>query len=374
MALSTILVVDDEPLNLAVLSRLLNPHYRVLGARSGASALTLLAAGARPDLILVDVMMPEMDGYTVIERLRRDDATRAIPVIFVTALGDEVNEEHGLALGAADYIVKPIKPAIVLARVRTQLALKAANDQLAGQNAWLEVELARRMHETLLAQDLTLCAMAELAETRDSDTGNHVQRTQSYVAALGRALQADPVFAPELSEAKLQRIVKAAPMHDIGKIGIPDGVLLKPERLSQAEFEVMKTHARLGGNAIAHAIHKASAMHADKGLDNGDALPESLRFLEVARLIATHHHERWDGLGYPDGLAGDAIPLAARLMALADVFDALTTRRVYKAPWPLEEAVRYITSQSGRHFDPRLVLSFTRVADQFSSIARQLAD
>jgi len=216
--------------------------------------------------------------------------------------------------------------------------------------------------------------MAELAETRDSDTGNHVQRTQSYVAALGRALQADPVFAPELSEAKLQRIVKAAPMHDIGKIGIPDGVLLKPERLSQAEFEIMKTHARLGGNAIAHAIHKASAMHADKGLDNGDALPESLRFLEVARLIATHHHERWDGLGYPDGLAGDAIPLAARLMALADVFDALTTRRVYKAPWPLEEAVRYITSQSGRHFDPRLVLSFTRVADQFSTIARQLAD
>jgi len=201
-----------------------------------------------------------------------------------------------------------------------------------------------------------------------------VQRTQSYVAVLGRALQADPVFAPELGEAQLQRIIKASPMHDIGKIGIPDQVLLKPARLNFDEFEVMKTHARIGGDAIAHAIHKATAMHAGDGLDHRDGLPESLRFLEVARLIATHHHERWDGLGYPDGLAGDGIPLPARLMALADVFDALTTRRVYKDAWPLDEAVRYITGQSGAHFDPRVVAAFVAVADEFSAIARRLAD
>ena len=377
MALPTILVVDDEPLNLAVLSRLLNPHYRVLGARSGPGALALLAGGARPDLILVDVMMPDMDGYEVVTRLQQDPATRGVPVIFVTALVDEVNEEHGLALGAVDYIVKPIKPAIVLARVRTQLALKTANDRLADQNAWLERELARRMRETLLAQDLTLCAMAELAETRDNDTGNHVLRTQRYVAVLGRVLQADPQFADALPPEQLQRIVKAAPMHDIGKIGIPDHVLLKPARLNLDEFEVMKTHARMGGDAIGHAIAKASAMHADDEPAQADGpvpVPEPLRFLAVAQVIANHHHERWDGLGYPDGLAGDDIPLPARLMAVADVYDALSTRRVYKSPWPLDEARRYIAGQAGLHFDPRLVRAFESVADEFAAIARELAD
>jgi putative two-component system response regulator len=372
MALPTILVVDDEPLNLAVLSRLLTPEHRVLGARSAAAALGLLAEGAQPDLLLVDVMMPDMDGYTLLERLRQQPATRDLPVIFVTALGDEVNEEHGLALGAVDYIAKPIKPAVVLARVRTHLALKAATDRLADQNAWLETELARRLREALLAQDLALCAMAELAEARDSETGNHVARTQSYVAVLGRALQADAALGAELDEAQLQRIVKAAPMHDIGKIGIPDSVLLKPGRLSLEEFEVMKTHARIGGDAIAHAMHKATAMQPSAAA--GAAMPELMRFLAVARVIATHHHERWDGLGYPDGLAADAIPLPARLMAVADVFDALTTRRVYKGAWPLAEATDFIVGQSGRQFDPRVVAAFCAHADEFAAIAHRLSD
>lgn len=382
---STILVVDDEPLNLAVMARLLNPHYRVLGARSGASALALLAAGESPDLILLDVMMPEMDGHTVLARLREDERTRAIPVVFVTALSDEGNEEQGFALGAVDYIGKPIKPAVVLARVRTHLALKHAQDRLSQQNSWLEQELARRIRESLLAQDLTLCAMAEMAETRDSDTGNHILRTQSYVQALGRQLKVSGRFGAELDDAQLDRIVKAAPMHDIGKIGIPDHILLKPGRLDADEFEIMKTHARIGGEAIGRAIGKAMAMHAALASGDADAPgaaeaaadaepPDAVRFLQVARTIAIHHHERWDGLGYPDGLAGEAIPLAARLMALADVFDALTTRRVYKAAWTLDDTMAYIAAQSGRQFDPAVVDALLAIRDEFAAIMAQLAD
>ncbi|MEY8875781.1 MAG: HD-GYP domain-containing protein [Leptothrix sp. (in: b-proteobacteria)] len=372
MVKPTILVVDDEPINLTVLSRLLQPHYRVLGARSGASALNLLTSGSPPDLILLDVMMPDMDGHTVLKQLKQDARTREVPVIFVTALGAEDDEEHGLALGAVDYIVKPVKPAIVLARVRAQLELKAARDRLADQNAWLERELARRMHEALLAQDLTLCVMAGLAETRDSDTGNHIQRTQLYVEVLARHLQTDPAYAAELDEAQLMRIVKGAPMHDIGKIGIGDAILLKPGRLTPDEQEIMKTHVQIGGDALKQAIDRTLTMHPVQGPD--EQMPEAIRFLEVARIIAMHHHEHWDGSGYPDGLAGTDIPLPARLMALADVFDALTMRRVYKEPWTMEQAVRHIASQSGRHFDPGIVTAFIRIQDQFASIAARLAD
>jgi putative two-component system response regulator len=367
MAPPTVLVVDDEPLNLAVLSQLLSPPYRVLGARSGAAALALLEGGARPDLILLDVMMPEMDGHTVLQRLRALPAQREVPVMFVTALGAEVDEERGLALGAVDYIVKPIKPAVVLSRVHSQIELKRARDRLADQNAWLEAELARRIHENLLAQDLTLCAMAELAETRDSDTGNHVQRTQTYVECLARRLQADPAHADALGEAQLQRIVKAAPMHDIGKIGIPDQVLLKPARLTREEFEVMKGHARIGGETIARAVAKATARHpGEPGVPT-----EALRFLEVARTIATHHHERWDGAGYPDGLAGEAIPLAARLMAVADVFDSLVSPRVYKKGYTVEQARADIVAGRGTQFDPDVVDAFCAGFDDFVEVARR---
>jgi response regulator RpfG family c-di-GMP phosphodiesterase len=223
----TVLVVDDEPLNVSLLSQLLRPEFRVLGALSGQSALALMAA-ERPDLVLLDVMMPVMDGLTVLGRMQADPALADIPVIFVTALGAEFDEEKGLALGAADYIVKPIKPAVLLARVRAHLALRQARQRLADQNAWLEHELARRIRDGLLAQDLMLCAMAELAETRDDDTGNHIQRTRLYVELLARQLQHGPSAAHRLDEAQLQRIVKAAPMHDLGKIGIPTASCSSP--------------------------------------------------------------------------------------------------------------------------------------------------
>jgi putative two-component system response regulator len=367
---TTLLIVDDQPENLAVLSDLLEPHYRVRAANSGQRALRAAAMEPRPDLILLDVMMPEMDGYAVLAQLRRDPASRDIPVIFVTARDAALDEEQGLELGAADYIIKPIKPAIVLARVRTQLENKQARDLLRNQNAWLEAEVARRMHDNELIQNVSLQALAMLAETRDSDTGNHIQRTQAYVELLAEALGSHPDYAALLSGGQAKFIVRAAPLHDIGKVGIPDQVLNKPGKLTADEFAVIQTHSRIGGDAIDMAMRRVwAADHSEFAGDNA-----ALAFLAVAGLIARWHHERWDGTGYPDRLAGDAIPLPARIMAVADVFDALTTQRVYKAAIPCAEAVAIIRAGQGRQFDPVLVEVFLDLQPQFAEIAGRLAN
>ena len=370
MPQATLLVVDDEPLNVSLLSQLLRPEFRVLGALSGPSALALVVS-EQPDLILLDVMMPGMDGYAVLRQLRDAPATAEIPVIFVTALGAEFDEEHGLALGAADYIIKPIKPTVLLARVRAQLALRQSRAMLQRQNLWLEKELARRIREGLLAQDLLMCSIAALAETRDDDTGHHIQRTRSYIELLARVLQRDPARTADLPEDQLQRIVDAAPLHDLGKIGIPDHILLKPGRLTPEEFEVMKTHARIGGDAIANAVAAARARHAS---DGAEVEPESVRLLEVARDIAHWHHEHFDGGGYPDGLRGVAIPLPARLMAVADVFDALTTPRPYKTAWTIDQAIDYIVQRSGKQFDPEVVNALLACRPSVEAVARQWVD
>ena len=372
MPQATLLVVDDEPLNVSLLSQLLRPEFRVLGALSGASALALMA-GEHPDLVLLDVMMPAMDGLAVLRQMRSQPALAAIPVIFVTALGAEFDEEKGLALGAADYIVKPIKPAVLLARVRAHLALRQAQARLADQNAWLELELARRIRDGLLAQDLMLCAMAELAETRDDSTGNHIQRTRLYVELLARRRQTHSPYAAALDEAELQRMVKAAPMHDLGKIGIPDRILLKPGKLTPDEFVVMQTHARIGADTIAKAMDKVRALHAgDMPPPATDETAEPLRALEVARAIAQSHHEHWDGSGYPDGLAGTAIPLAARVMAVADVFDALTSSRPYKQGWAVADALGYIFQRAGRQFDPEVVQALGDCRAEVEAVAARL--
>jgi len=367
----TVLVVDDEPLNVAVLSELLSPECRVLGARSGEVALELVRA-EHPDLLLLDVMMPGMDGFAVLAALRSQPGGASLPVIFVTALGAEADEERGLVLGAVDYVTKPIKPAVVLARVRAQLELRAARQRLQDQNQWLEGEVRRRTQESELAQDLTLAALAELAETRDSETGNHILRTQAYVEALGRRLQPLPGWASELADGGLARIVKAAPMHDIGKIGIPDRILLKPGRLSADEFEIMKTHAAIGGDTLAHALQRALVLHPQEA--QGGEPPEPARFLQVACTIAYYHHERWDGGGYPRGLSAQAIPRPARLMALADVYDALTTPRVYKQAWTPEDTAAHIAAQAGAQFDPDVVHAFAAIRAEFEAIASRLAD
>lgn len=359
-AIDTLLIVDDMPENLEVLDGLLRAAgYAVKAANNGRTALRLAAEGQKPSLILLDVMMPGMDGYAVLERLRADEATRDIPVIFVTALAEAGDEEAGLALGVADYITKPIKPAVLLARVRTQLQAKLARDLMRDQNAWLEAEVARRMEENEHIQAVSIRALANLAETRDQETGRHIRRTQAYVRLLAEALTDHPRHSAILTPAYIDLLTRSAPLHDIGKVGIPDHILHKRGRLDDAEWTVMRTHAALGARAIEFA-------------ERDEERPAA--FLALAREIAHWHHEHWDGSGYPDGLAGDAIPLSARLMTVADVFDAMLSRRVYKSALPADEVHAYIVGRSGSHFDPDVVEAFVRCYPDFLEIARRHAD
>jgi len=367
----TVLIVDDTPQNITVLGELLQPHYTVRAANSGERALRAAHSEPRPDIILMDVMMPEMDGYEVLKRLHAEASTRNIPVIFITAMDNAENEERGLEQGAVDYITKPIKPAIVLARVRTHLELKLARDRLANQNEWLEREVAQRMSENRLIQDLSMRALACLAEARDTDTGHHILRTQIYVDILARHLVHHERFRDALAHGRLDMVVKAAPLHDLGKVGIPDAILLKPGRLSPAEFETMKTHAAIGADAIAKAMQEALAAADDTMAARAS---EAFSFLKVAQEIAATHHEKWDGSGYPAGLAGDAIPAAGRLMALADVFDALTCRRVYKQPMPIDQATEIIIEGRGTHFDPDVVDAYLACREHFTEIATRFHD
>jgi putative two-component system response regulator len=355
----TILIVDDSPENLAVLNGLLQPAFRVLAANSGERALRVAASSPPPDLVLLDVMMPGLDGYQVFERLRAQPATREIPVIFVTALDGRAAELRGLELGAVDYITKPIVPPVLLARINNQLELKRARDWLKDQNAVLEAEVARRMAENDLTQRVGIRALAHLAETRDPETGNHILRTQAYVNRLALALRHHPRFSARLTERYIDLLTRSAPLHDIGKVGIPDHILLKPGKLSPAEWEIMKTHAKIGSDAIERA-------------ERDIEMP--LDFLSAAKEIARWHHEKWDGGGYPDGLAGEAIPVAARLMALADVFDALICARVYKPAFPYEKARDIIAEGRGSHFDPAVCDAFLGAFADFVAIAERYRD
>ncbi len=355
----TILVVDDTPDNIALLSTLLKDRYKVRAANNGERALAIAAGQPRPDLILLDIMMPGMDGYEVCERLKINPHTADIPVIFLTAKVQVEDEEFGLRLGAVDYITKPISPPIVLARVETHLTLKRARQFLQDRNAYLEAEVWRRSREVMAIQEVTIMAMASLAETRDNATGNHIRRTQHYVRALAQHLRHHPRFAAALNDETIELLFKSAPLHDIGKVGIPDRILLKPGRLTPDEFEIMKTHAALGRDAIAAA---------ERCLDTPDS------FLRFAREIAYSHQEKWDGSGYPEGLWGEQIPLSARLMAVADVYDALISRRIYKPALPHEQAVAMIREGRDQHFDPDIVDAFLECAEQFRTIAARFAD
>ncbi|MGE5503800.1 MAG: two-component system response regulator [Actinomycetota bacterium] len=354
-----VLVVDDTPDNLKLMSGLLKDLYRVKIANGGEKALAIAASDTPPDLILLDIMMPGMDGYEVCRRLKADRATRDIPVVFLTAMTATEDEEMGLKVGAVDYITKPISPPIVLARVETHLKLKASADFLRDKADYLEAEVGRRTREVAAIQDVTILAMASLAETRDSDTGNHIRRTQYYVRALAEKLKDHPRFAASLDDATIDMLFKSAPLHDIGKVGIPDRILLKPGRFEPHEFEIMKTHTTLGRDAIEHA---------EKSLGTPVA------FLSMAKEIAFGHQEKWDGSGYPQGIGGDDIPVSARLMAVADVYDALISRRVYKDGMPHAKAVQIIKEGAGSHFDPDIVEAFLALADEFQAIAARFAD
>ena len=357
---SIILVVDDTPDNLTLMSGLLKDHYRVKVANSGERALNIAQSENKPDLILLDIMMPGMDGYEVCRRLKADSNTRNIPIIFLTAKTEVIDETTGFELGASDYITKPISPPIVLARIETHLSVKHMQDFLKDKNAYLAAEVNRRTAEVMAIQDVTIRAMASLAETRDNETGNHIHRTQHYVKILAEKLRTNPRFAHFLNDKKtIELLFKSAPLHDIGKVGIPDRILLKPGKLDVDEFEIMKTHTTLGRDAI---------LHAEKDL--GIEMP----FLKLAKEIAYGHQEKWDGSGYPQGLSGDDIPISARLMAVADVYDALISRRVYKAAMPHEKAVEIILEGKGKHFDPDMVDAFIELQEEFKKIAAAYTD
>ncbi|KQW32823.1 MULTISPECIES: HD-GYP domain-containing protein [unclassified Acidovorax] len=354
-----VLAVDDSSDNLWVLSGLLKDQYRVKLAGSGEKALQIARSIPAPDLILLDVMMPDLSGYEVCRQLKAAPATRDIPIIFLTAMTGTEDEKVGLALGAADFITKPINPPIVLARVATQLQAKAGADFLRDQNQFLQTEVHKRTRELAAIQDVTILAMASLAETRDNETGNHIRRTQHYVKALATALKTHPRFSTALSDHVIDMLYKSAPLHDIGKVGIPDRILLKPGRFEPHEFEIMKTHTTLGRDAIQHAE---------------DQLGMPVEFLQYAKEIAYGHQEKWDGSGYPQGLAGEAIPLSARIMAVADVYDALISRRVYKDGMPHEKAVDIMREGRGSHFDPDILDAFLGMLEEFQRIAQKFAD
>ncbi len=370
---STVLVVDDTRTNLSIMGELLSPLYRVRVANSGPHALQAVHTEPRPDLILLDIMMPGMDGYEVMRRLQADPKLSDIPVIFVTAMGSDDDEEHGLRLGAVDYVTKPIRPAILLARVKAHLELKHARTWLQNQNLHLENVVAQRMRENELIKNVSIHALAMLAEKRDNETGNHLVRTRSYVQVLIKHLETHPRFAEALQEPQRSLIIRAAPLHDIGKVGIPDHILLKPGKLTPEEFEIMKQHAQIGADALNEAVSRVLGPNPDAATEV-KAGASALAFLEIARQIAHSHHEKWDGSGYPQGLRGEDIPVGARLMAIADVYDALTCRRHYKDPFPLDRVEQIIRDGHGTHFDPDVVDAYFACRDQFIDIAQRFAD
>lgn len=354
----TVLAVDDTLANIDVVKGVLSTDYMVQAAVSGAMALKIIEK-KRPDLILLDIMMPDMDGYQVCEKLKSQPETKDIPIIFLTAKTQEEDETKGLSLGAVDYITKPISPPILKERVKNHLIIQESKLVLERQNEILEERVIERTSQLAELQDVAMVAMGALAESRDPETGNHIRRTQHYVKVLAKEAAKHPEYKDFLTPETITSLFKSAPLHDIGKVGIEDSILLKPGKLTDEEFEIMKLHTTYGRDAISAA---------EKSIDSAD------NFLVFAKEIAYSHQEKWDGSGYPEGLSGTDIPLSARLMAVADVYDALISKRVYKPPFSHEKAVAIIVEGKGSHFEPLLVDCFLAIADEFNEIAQAYKD
>jgi len=330
----TILLVDDGPNNLDVLRGILESDYEIQAAINGQIALKI-AANSLPDLILLDVMMPGMDGFEVCKRLKANPQTEQIPVIFVTAMLATEDEEKGFNVGAVDYITKPVNPSKVNARVKTHLAL--ANQKRACQEL-----VEQQTKELVVNQKSAIYMLGEAGHYNDTDTGVHIWRMAAYGGALARALNWS------VNDAELLKM--AAPMHDTGKIGIPDSILKAPRKLTDKEWQIMKTHSEIGHKILSQSKTEIFRLAAD---------------------IALYHHEKWDGNGYPKGLKGMDIPASARIVAIADVFDALTTKRPYKEPWSIEQAMDLIASESSKHFDPQMVEAFIAIKHEIFELKNQ---
>lgn len=355
-----VLVVDDTPENLELMSELLLGRYRVKVASSGVKALRIAAGSQQPDLILLDIMMPEMDGYEVCRLLKLNPATADIPVVFLTAKSEVADEQQGFDLGAVDYITKPISPPLVLARVHAHLQLKAGSDFLRDKSEYLELEVRRRTRDMQRLQEVTIEAMANLAAMRDNPCGKHLARVEPYMTTLATALwHQQPALADELNKERIVQLGKSALLHGIGKLVLPDRILLSPVPLQGADLKLLHGHAVAGRDALLAAE---------------DKLGNSTDFLRAARDIVYSQHEHWDGSGYPQGLLGEQIPLAARLMALVGCYEELTSHHLYRPSVGHAEALKQISAASGTRFDPSVVLAFIEAADEFAEIAQRLPD
>ena len=359
---SNILLVDDNPTNLQVLYQTLaGLGYRLLVARDGEQALNI-AAKVKPQLILLDIMMPGLDGFQVCERLKSKSDTKHIAVIFLSALHDTKDKVRGLELGAVDYVSKPFQAEEVIARVQSHLKIRRLEQKLSKANASLrelnerlELKVLERTAQLLRGRDGVIYGLAKLAEARDNETGRHLDRMSRYSEILARQLAKN---CPELDEGWVVTLRTTAVLHDIGKIGIPDAVLHKPASLDAEERKIMDGHTTIGGETLQEIQQRW-----------GEDF-----FLITATEIAMSHHERWDGTGYPAGLKGEAIPLPARIVALADVYDALRSERVYKPAWSHEQTRRVIIDGSGTQFDPQIVDAFIAVESLIKDTAKVLSD
>ena len=359
----TILMVDDNPANLQVLQAILEGQgCRLLTARDGASALSV-AAKEKPDVILLDIMMPEMDGLDVCRNLKADPATFEIPVIFLSAPEKTEDKVRGLEMGAVDYITKPFQPEEVIARVTTHLTmrylerqLRLANSELKELNENLDKKVEERSQQLIRSRDSIIFVMAKMTEARDDDTGKHLERICRYVEILAKELAKTDA---SITDSWIRTVVKTAALHDIGKVGIPDGILLKKGPLTPEEREIMETHPAIGGDTL---------------LELREEMGGGGPYLSRAIEITLGHHEKWDGSGYPFGIKGEAIALSARLVAVADVYDALVSHRIYKAGLSHEDACRLIQKGAGTHFDPRVVNAFEARQDDFRRVAVSMCD
>lgn len=353
----TVMIVEDTEVNIDILVDALQDEYELIVAINGSEALELIEE-QKPDLILLDIMMPEMDGYEVLKILKENSILNQIPVILLSAITDSDSKTKGFSLGAVDYITKPFEIVEVKARVMTQLRLEEARIVLENQNSILEEKVKERTDLIERTNSATIYCLAALAETRDPETGQHIRRTQEYIKELALELQKNGEYEDILTNEYVDLLYKSAPLHDIGKVGVKDGILLKPGKLTAEEFEEMKKHTIYGGESLMVGIKELGE--------------ES--FLSLAKEIALTHHEKWDGSGYPNGMSNKEIPISGRLMALSDVYDALTSKRVYKGAFTHNDARNIILEGRGTHFDPDIVDAFIKREAKFIEIMERFKD
>ena len=345
MKRDTILIVDDIETNRIILENILQDKYEILQAGSGITATKMmLSDDILPSIVLLDIMMPEMDGYEVLELMKSNPETAKIPVLFITAADSETNESKGLSLGAVDYISKPFNPEVVKVRVENHLKLRNYSEGL-------EEMVKAKTAELVRTKEKILETMANIIEYRDMESGHHVKRTSELTKALIDYMYLHKVEGRIVDGVDHDTIIKAVPLHDIGKISIPDSILLKPGRLSHEEFEIIKTHAAIGSEIVKTML-----------------VEDDTQYLKYCYDICRYHHERWDGKGYPDGLSGEDIPLSARILAIVDVYDALVSTRVYKPALPHEKAIEIIAEGSGTQFDPMIIKALSEMHGKFKEI------